>query len=63
MKISELIEELEKVLKEKGDGKIAVPSGDYDYEYVKATYCYFTDKEILLSEGEPVLCKNVFIIQ
>lgn len=63
MKISELIEELEKVLKEKGDGNVVIPSGDYDYNYEKATHCYFEDEEIILSKGEPVSCKNVFIIQ
>lgn len=63
MKISELIKELEKVLEENGDGVVAVPSGDYDYDYEKATYCYFEDEEIILSKSEPILYKNVFKIQ
>lgn len=62
MKISELIEKLEKVKGEKGDCKVCIPSGDMDYEYTKVDDVFFSAGEYFLIGGEGKYFKNVVII-
>lgn len=62
MKISELIEKLEKIKEGKGDCKVCIPSGDMDYQYTKIDDVFFSDGEHLLIGGHGRYFKDVVII-